>query len=82
MRETEKDIYLKCDELRDEANEFYKLLGNKKEELNKLDQYYINDMNNYLNKYDRFKEHQIKNYINDLKEYIGNQEKQEEAILF
>lgn len=71
MRNTEKDIYIKCDDLRNEANKFYKLLGNKKEELNELDYYYIEDMNKYLNKYDRFKEHQIKNYINDLKEYIN-----------
>lgn len=73
MRITEKDIYINCNELREEANNYYRILGDKKDELNKLDQYYINDMNKYLNSnWEGYKEHQIKNYINDLKDYINN----------
>lgn len=70
MRIIETDIYIKCDDLREEANKLYKSLGNKRG-LNKEDYFYIEDMNKYLNKYETFKEHQIKQYIKDLNKYIS-----------
>ena len=65
------DKYINCDELRTEANKLYKSLGEKKGQLNKLDYYYIEDMNKYLNNWETFKEYQIRQYINDLNEYIS-----------
>lgn len=70
MKITENDKYINCDDLKQQANNLYNILGDNKNKLNKLDVYYIDDMNKYLNNYDTFKEHQIKQYIKDLQEYI------------
>lgn len=70
MKITENDKYINCDDLKQQANNLYNILGDNKNKLNKIDVFYIDDMNKYLNNYDTFKEHQIKQYIKDLKEYI------------
>lgn len=70
MKITENDKYINCDDLKQQANNLYNILGDNKNKLNKIDVFYIDDMNKYLNNYDTFKEHQIKQYIKDLQEYI------------
>lgn len=70
MKITENDKYINCDDLKQQANNLYNILSVNKNKLNKLDIYYIDDMNKYLNNWDVYKEHQIKQYIKDLQEYI------------
>ena len=68
MRLLISDLYIKCDDLINDANILYNIAINK--ELHKDDILYITSMNKYINSYDNYKESKIKQYIQDLNEYI------------
>lgn len=68
MKLLKQDMYINCDDLKEEANELYKELIKRQIKIKEINvYYYIQDMNKYLNNNNLFKEHQIKNYIDDLK---------------
>ena len=68
MRLLISDLYIKCDDLINDANILYNIAINQK--LHKDDILYITSMNQYINSYENFKESKIKQYIQDLNEYI------------
>ena len=68
MRLLISDLYIKCDDLINDANILYNIAINKK--LDKDDILYITSMNKYINSYENYKESKIKQYIQDLNEYI------------
>ena len=68
MRLLISDLYIKCDDLINDANILYNIAIKK--ELHNDDILYITSMNKYINSYENFKESKIKQYIQDLNEYI------------
>ena len=68
MRLLISDLYIKCDDLINDANILYNIAINK--QLHKDDILYITSMNKYINSYENYKESKIKQYIQDLNEYI------------
>ena len=68
MRLLISDLYIKCDDLINDANILYNIAIKKK--LHNDDILYITSMNKYINSYENFKESKIKQYIQDLNEYI------------
>ena len=68
MRLLISDLYIKCDDLINDANILYNIAINQK--LHNDDILYITSMNKYINSYENYKESKIKQYIEDLKEYI------------
>ena len=68
MRLLISDLYIKCDDLINDANILYNIAINKK--LDNDDISYITSMNKYINSYENYKESKIKQYIEDLNEYI------------
>ena len=68
MRLLISDLYIKCDDLINDANILYNIAINQK--LHKDDILYITSMNKYINSYENYKESKIKQYIQDLNEYI------------
>ena len=62
------DLYIKCDDLINDANILYNIAINK--ELHKDDILYITSMNQYINSYENYKESKVIQYIQDLNEYI------------
>ena len=68
MRLLKCDLYVKCDDLINDANILFNIV--KKKKLHKDDILYIKSMNKYINSYDKYKESKIKQYIQDLQEYI------------
>ena len=68
MRLLISDLYIKCDDLINDANILYNIAINQK--LHNDDILYITSMNKYINSYENFKESKIKQYIQDLNEYI------------
>jgi hypothetical protein len=68
MRLLISDLYIKCDDLINDANILYNIAINKK--LHNDDILYITSMNKYINSYENYKESKIKQYIQDLNEYI------------
>ena len=68
MRLLISDLYIKCDDLINDANILYNIAINQK--LHNDDILYITSMNKYINSYENYKESKIKQYIQDLNEYI------------
>ena len=68
MRLLISDLYIKCDDLINDANILYNIAIKK--ELHNDDILYITSMNKYINSYENYKESKIKQYIQDLNEYI------------
>ena len=68
MRLLISDLYIKCDDLINDANILYNIAINQK--LHNDDILYITSMNKYINSYENYKESKIKQYIEDLNEYI------------
>jgi hypothetical protein len=68
MRLLISDLYIKCDDLINDANILYNIAINQK--LRNDDILYITSMNKYINSYENYKESKIKQYIQDLNEYI------------
>ncbi len=68
MRLLIRDLYIKCDDLINEANIIYNIAINKN--LHQDDILYIKSMNKYINSYHNYKESKLKQYIQDLNEYI------------
>ena len=68
MRLLISDLYIKCDDLINDANILYNIAINK--ELHKDDILYITSMNKYINSYENYKKSIIILYIQDLNEYI------------
>ena len=68
MRLLISDLYIKCDDLINDANILYNIAINQK--LHNDDILYITSMNKYINSYENFKSSKIKQYIQDLNEYI------------
>ena len=68
MRLLISDLYIKCDDLINDANILYNIAINQK--LLNDDILYITSMNKYINSYENYKESKIKQYIQDLNEYI------------
>ena len=68
MRLLISDLYIKCDDLINDANILYNITINQK--LHNDDILYITSMNKYINSYENYKESKIKQYIQDLNEYI------------
>ena len=68
MRLLISDLYIKCDDLINDANILYNIAIKKK--LNNDDILYITSMNKYINSYENYKESKIIQYIQDLNEYI------------
>ena len=68
MRLLISDLYIKCDDLINDANILYNIAIKK--ELHNDDILYITSMNQYINSYENYKESKIKQYIEDLNEYI------------
>ncbi len=54
MRLFDSDLYIKCDDLINEANILYDIV--KQKELHKDDILYLKSMNKYINSYDKYKE--------------------------
>ena len=68
MRLLISDLYIKCDDLINDANILYNVAINQN--LHNDDILYITSMNKYINSYENYKESKIKQYIQDLNEYI------------
>ena len=68
MRLLISDLYIKCDDLINDANILYNIAINQK--LHNDDILYITSMNKYINSYENYKSSKIKQYIEDLNEYI------------
>ena len=68
MRLLISDLYIKCDDLINDANILYNIAINQK--LHNDDILYITSMNKYINSYENYKESKIIQYIQDLNEYI------------
>ena len=66
MRLLISDLYIKCDDLINDANILYNIAINQK--LHNDDILYITSMNKYINSYENYKESKIKQYIEDLNE--------------
>jgi hypothetical protein len=54
MRLLKCDLYVKCDDLINDANILFNIV--KKKKLHKDDILYIKSMNKYINSYDKYKE--------------------------
>ena len=79
MRLLISDLYIKCDDLINDANILYNIAINQKlsapsglrpSAVHNDDILYITSMNKYINSYENYKESKIIQYIQDLNEYI------------